>query len=58
MHGGQSSMTARGMITKPAAHELLLSLFLILTGLENRITLGSRDDYKRKALEGSKLWLY
>lgn len=51
-------MTARGMITKPAAHELLLSLFLILTGLENRITLGSRDDYKRKALEGSKLWLY
>lgn len=48
-------MTARGMIAKPAAHNLLL--FLTLTRLENRIALGSRDDFhKRKALERSKQW--
>ena len=54
---GQSPMTARGTIIRPPAHHLLL--FLTLTRLENRIALGSRDDlHKRKALEGSKQWLY
>lgn len=54
---GQPPMTARGTMIRPPAHDLLL--FLTLTRLENRIALGCRDDlHKRKALEGSKQWLY